>query len=99
MDRIPLLGEVQEPLRQFSAILGDMNVKVRVWIVALWTAAAVVMLNLALTGPALPPWWILLGLGAIAAVAERQSVPVTRNIETSVSFLPSVFTAVAFGPL
>ena len=86
-------------MRQFSAILGDMNVKVRVWIVALWTAAAVVMLNLALTGPALPPWWVLLGLGAIAAVAERQSVPVTRNIETSVSFLPSVFTAVAFGPL
>jgi len=74
-------------------------VKVRVWIVALWTAAAVVLLQLALGGPALPPWWVLLGLGAIAALAERQSVPVTRNIETSVSFLPSVFTAVAFGPL
>jgi putative nucleotidyltransferase with HDIG domain len=34
----------------------------------------------------------------IAALAERQSVAVTRNIETSVSFLPTVFTAVAFGP-
>ena len=99
MDRIPLLGEVQEPLTQFSTIFGDMNVKVRIWVVALWTAAAVVMLYLAQGGPALPPWWILVGLGGIAAVAERQSVPVTRNIETSVSFLPSVFTAVAFGPL
>jgi HD-GYP domain-containing protein (c-di-GMP phosphodiesterase class II) len=86
-------------LTQFSAIFGDMNVKVRVWIVALWTAAGVVLLQLALQGPALPSWWVLLGLGAIAALAERQSVPVTRNIETSVSFLPSVFTAVAFGPL
>jgi putative nucleotidyltransferase with HDIG domain len=57
------------------------------------------VLELSLTGRTLPPWWILLGLGAIAALAERQSVPVTRNIETSVSFLPSVFTAVAFGPL
>jgi putative nucleotidyltransferase with HDIG domain len=99
MDRIPLLGEVQGSLTQVSAIFGDMNVKVRVWIVALWTAAAVVLLQLALGGPALPPWWVLVGLGAIAALAERQSVPVTRNIETSVSFLPSVFTAVAFGPL
>jgi putative nucleotidyltransferase with HDIG domain len=99
MDRITLLGEVQGPLTKFSAIFGDMNVKVRVWIVALWTAAAVVLLQLALGDPALPPWWVLLGLGAIAALAERQSVPVTRNIETSVSFLPSVFTAVAFGPL
>jgi putative nucleotidyltransferase with HDIG domain len=99
MDRIPLLGEVQGPLTQFSAIFSDMNLKVRAWIVALWTAAAVVMLQLAVSGPALPPWWVLVGLGTIAAIAERQSVPVTRNIETSVSFLPSVFTAVAFGPL
>jgi putative nucleotidyltransferase with HDIG domain len=41
---------------------------------------------------------VLGGLVAIAALAERQSVAVTRNIETSVSFLPTVFTAVAFGP-
>jgi putative nucleotidyltransferase with HDIG domain len=76
-----------------------MNVKVRVWVIVLWTSAAAVMGALALAGPDLPPWWVLLGLGTIAALAERQSVPVTRNIETSVSFLPSVFTAVAFGPL
>ncbi len=75
-----------------------MNQKVRLWVILLWALATLEMIDLSATGRSLPPWWILLGLGAIAAVAERQSVPVTRNIETSVSFLPSVFTAVAFGP-
>jgi hypothetical protein len=86
-------------LTQLSTIFRDMNLKVRLWVILLWTVATAVVLELALTGRPLPPWWILLGLGAIAALAERQSVPVTRNIETSVSFLPSVFMAVAFGPL
>jgi putative nucleotidyltransferase with HDIG domain len=76
-----------------------MNLKVRLWVILLWTVATAALIELAIGGWMLPPWWTLLGLGAIAAVAERQSVPVTRNIETSVSFLPSVFTAVAFGPL
>jgi putative nucleotidyltransferase with HDIG domain len=93
------LGEDSRALTQLSAIFRDMNLKVRLWVILLWTVAIVVVLELSLTGRTLPPWWILLGLGAIAALAERQSVPVTRNIETSVSFLPSVFTAVAFGPL
>jgi putative nucleotidyltransferase with HDIG domain len=46
----------------------------------------------------LPALWILAGLALLAAVAERQSVPLTRNTEGSVAFLPFVFTAVAFGP-
>jgi putative nucleotidyltransferase with HDIG domain len=46
----------------------------------------------------LPSLWIVGGLAALAAVAERQSVPVTRNTEASVAFLPLVFAAVAFGP-
>jgi putative nucleotidyltransferase with HDIG domain len=86
-------------LTQLSAIFRDMNLKVRLWVILLWTVATAALIELAIGGWMLPPWWTLLGLGAIAAVAERQSVPVTRNIETSVSFLPSVFTAVAFGPL
>jgi putative nucleotidyltransferase with HDIG domain len=76
-----------------------MNTKVRLWVILLWTAAAAAVTALSISDPPLPPWWTLLGLAGIAALAERQSVPVTRNIETSVSFLPSVFTAVAFGPL
>jgi putative nucleotidyltransferase with HDIG domain len=42
--------------------------------------------------------WIVVGLAALAAVAERQSVPVTRNTEASVAVVPFVFAAVAFGP-
>jgi putative nucleotidyltransferase with HDIG domain len=47
----------------------------------------------------LPPLWVLLVLGGVAAVAERQGIQVTDRIEHSVSFLPLVFAAVAFGPL
>src|SRR6186997_2706294 len=76
-----------------------MNVKVRLWVILLWAVAASVLVGLGQGGRPLPPWWVLVGLASIAALAERQSVAVTRNIETSVSFLPTVFTAVAFGPL
>jgi putative nucleotidyltransferase with HDIG domain len=76
-----------------------MNTKVRLWVILLWTVASVELVSLAQGAYDLPPWWVLAGLVAIAALAERQSVAVTRNIETSVSFLPTVFTAVAFGPL
>ena len=52
-----------------------------------------------LHGYRLPPWWALLVLGVVAAVAERQRVGVTERQQMSVSFLPLVFSAVAFGPL
>ena len=65
------------------------------WTVLLWTGA--ITAGLILMGP-LPSLWILAGLALLAAVAERQSVPLTRHTEGSVAFLPFVFTAVAFGP-
>ncbi|MGZ4241749.1 MAG: HD-GYP domain-containing protein [Actinomycetota bacterium] len=52
-----------------------------------------------LHGYRLPPVWALLVLGAVAAVADRQSVAVTDRTWMSVSFVPLVFSAVAFGPL
>jgi putative nucleotidyltransferase with HDIG domain len=86
-------------LTQLSAIFRDMNTKVRLWVILLWLTAIVALIDLSTTAGDLPDWWVLCGLAAIAALAERQGVFVTRNIETSVSFLPTVFTAVAFGPL
>jgi putative nucleotidyltransferase with HDIG domain len=56
-------------------------------------------LGLIRAGYSLPSLWALLVLGAIAATAERQAVAVTDRLEVSVSFLPHVFVAVAFGPL
>jgi putative nucleotidyltransferase with HDIG domain len=45
------------------------------------------------------PWWPLAGLVVVAIAAERSSVRLTNRIETSISFLPLIFTAVTFGPL
>ena len=92
-------GGDSRPLNEISSILQEMNTKVRAWVVFLWIVAAAVLVGLTQSGQSLPPWWVLVGLASIAALAERQGVLVTRNIETSVSFLPTVFTAVAFGPL
>jgi HD domain len=66
---------------------------------SLWIGAAGVAAALVWAGYDIADVWILLGLSAAAGIAERQSVWVTRNIETSISFLPFVFTAVVFGPL
>jgi putative nucleotidyltransferase with HDIG domain len=65
------------------------------WTFALWISALAA--GIALARP-LPSLWIVGGLALLAAVAERQSVPLTRNTEASVAFLPFVFSAVAFGP-
>jgi putative nucleotidyltransferase with HDIG domain len=42
--------------------------------------------------------WVLGALCLVALVAERQSVFITPNAQVSVSFLPLLFAAVAFGP-
>ena len=73
------------------------NLPVYAWAFALWVAVAVVGVELA-RGGQLPALWIVGGLALLAAMAERQSVPLTRNTEASVAFLPFVFAAVAFGP-
>jgi putative nucleotidyltransferase with HDIG domain len=61
-----------------------------------WAAVAVIALR---AGEDLPPWWALTGLAVLAIAAERSSVRLSGHIESSISFLPFVFTAVAFGPL
>jgi putative nucleotidyltransferase with HDIG domain len=43
--------------------------------------------------------WILLGLGGLAALAERQGVQVGLHTHTSISVLPILFAAVVFGPI
>lgn len=73
------------------------------WAGLLWVASAAtapLLLNASFT---VPPWWTVLGLALVGGIAERQSVALLgdrqKGIEISVSFLPFVFTAVAFGPL
>ena len=50
-------------------------------------------------GYRLPPLWAIVVLGGIAAFAERQGVAISDRTAMSVSFLPLVFAAIAFGPL
>jgi putative nucleotidyltransferase with HDIG domain len=73
------------------------NLLIYGWTSALWAGAAITGLVL-WRGASIPSLWIVAGLAILAAVAERQSVPLTRNTEASVAFLPFVFSAVAFGP-
>jgi putative nucleotidyltransferase with HDIG domain len=73
------------------------NLLIYGWTAALWLAAISAALVLARDAP-LPSVWVIAGLATLAAVAERQGVPVTGNTEASVAFLPLVFAAVAFGP-
>jgi putative nucleotidyltransferase with HDIG domain len=52
-----------------------------------------------LDGYRLPHLWAVFVLGAVAAVAERQTVSIHDRTDMSVALLPLVFSAVAFGPL
>lgn len=69
------------------------------WALILGVGSAGAVAAMWLHGYRLPPLWALFVLGAIAALAERQSVRVTERATMSVSFLPVVFSAVVFGPL
>jgi putative nucleotidyltransferase with HDIG domain len=69
------------------------------WVAVLTMACTAMTLTLIERGYRLPSFWVFLALALVTAMAERQSVRVARNVETSVAFLPFVFTAVAFGPL
>jgi putative nucleotidyltransferase with HDIG domain len=69
------------------------------WAGALFAASAAAVAVLWLHGYRLPPIWAGLVLAAVAALAERQGVSVSRRTSQSVSFLPLVFSAVVFGPL
>jgi putative nucleotidyltransferase with HDIG domain len=73
------------------------NLPIYVWTSGLWVGGGLMAAALSRDAD-LPSVWIVGGLALLAAIAERQSVPLTRNTEASVAFLPFVFSAVAFGP-
>jgi len=69
------------------------------WAAVLIAVTAGVAVALWADGYRLPSLWVIVVLGGIAAVAERQGVAVSDRTTMSVSFLPLVFAAIAFGPL
>ncbi|MBV8256369.1 MAG: HD domain-containing protein [Actinobacteria bacterium] len=88
-------------LRKVSALfdLSPADRRGAYWAVLLAAMASGVGTALLVTHSPLPSFWALAVLAAVAALAERQAVWLTERIQTSVSFLPLVFAAVAFGPL
>jgi putative nucleotidyltransferase with HDIG domain len=62
-------------------------------------AAAVTALAAALAATGVPPMWPVVGLAAIAAVAERARVKLSSTVESSISLLPTVFAAAVLGPV
>ena len=87
--------------RVFTRLMRQNSVDRRatIWAAVLFVGAVAGAVALVRAGYSLPPIWELLVLSCIVAVAERQGVSVTDRLEISVSFLPQVFVAVAFGPL
>jgi putative nucleotidyltransferase with HDIG domain len=72
-------------------------------IVVFATALAFLTVSLAASlvafGLPLAPLWVIGLLGLVAVFAERQPVRLSANLEITVSLLPILFAAVAFGPL
>jgi putative nucleotidyltransferase with HDIG domain len=62
-------------------------------------ASVALVIGASIAGEGVPAWWVLGCLALLAGVAERQGVRISTNIETSISCLPIVFAAVAFGPV
>jgi uncharacterized membrane protein len=97
---IPLLGEESRDLTGIDAIERlTAKTRVHVYIAALGLTAVVVGTSFILTGHTLGNTWVVIGLAAVAAVAERGSVQFTSTIKQSISLLPLLFAAVLFGPL
>ena len=72
-----------------------------VWLyaAALATLASATAGYLVVTGASLGPPFVVIGLAAVAAFAERGSVRLSSTVEESISALPMLFAAVLFGPL
>ncbi len=86
-------------LARLAKELASADLRTIAWAGILIAGSVAFVSGLWLDGYRLPPIWALLFLGAVAAIAERQSVWLTERTSMSVSFLPLVFSAVAFGPL
>lgn len=74
-----------EPIVLFATALAFLTVSLAASLVAL--------------GLPLAPLWLITLLGVVAMFAERQPVRLSANLEITVSLLPILFAAVAFGPL
>jgi putative nucleotidyltransferase with HDIG domain len=75
------------------------DVKIRVYAASLAVGALALCAALLGFGYGVGNIWVVVGLAAINAVAERSSVHIGRTTELTIWILPALFAAVLFGPL
>jgi putative nucleotidyltransferase with HDIG domain len=69
------------------------------WAFVLVATAIPFAVALGLSGYRVDHVWAVIGLGIVAAVADRQAVTVADRFQVSVAHLPILFAACVFGPL
>lgn len=95
----PFEGRTQVLARGKVLLSAWLRSVLTLWVASLVLIAGLVGAALVLSGQTIGSWWVVLGLGAVAALAERGRVRLTRYLEESISLLPTLFAAVVFGPL
>ena len=96
---IPLLGEFSRALSESLRSFRETDRSLLLYVVSLVLSALTLGSLLAAAGYEVEGVWGILALAAIAVVAERASVRLSATTEASISLLPTVFSAVLFGPL
>ena len=92
-------SEALERVRPLPRPLGQVDVAMVAYLMALSSAAGILLwLAASVYGVAANPWAVA-ALALVAAVAERWSARLGENLEASVSLVAMVFTAVLFGPV
>ena len=104
-DRIPLLGEIQDHVRRYRVAAAAGHLR-ELWGPLEWFAIGLVAFTICLAAAVVQyqysfvePLWAIALLAGAAMWAERQPVRVASNLEMTVSVLPVLFAAVAYGPL
>jgi putative nucleotidyltransferase with HDIG domain len=104
-ERITQKGEFQVDFQKISEFfLGTSRPRGQDWLLVAYTSAllaASILLTVSFVTAGMP-WsvhWAVLALAGASLIAERQSVRLSARAEISVSFLPIVLAAVAYGPL
>jgi putative nucleotidyltransferase with HDIG domain len=82
-------------IRRFRPRVGPMEL----WLLMLATTAVALATALAASGWTLGNPWAVIGLVAVAGLAERSSVRLSDHIEISICLLPTLLAGVLYGPL
>jgi putative nucleotidyltransferase with HDIG domain len=100
------LGEISRDSMSSLLLARSPLLRVAHWEAIQWYAVGLVVANAALAGGLMAsgahlrgPLWVVIALGLVALLAEKQSVHISAHTQVSISALPILFAAVVQGPL